>query len=75
MFYFLPQDSVKRIKADGTIKVYDKAQISKTQPDNFWFYSMDGGLTSWAFLSIRNDTLIARIDGGGGSQSYLIKKL
>lgn len=74
IFYFLPQDSVKRTRTDGTIRVFDKAIISKTQPDNFWFYSMNGGITNWAFMSIKNDTLIAEIDGGGGSQSYLIKK-
>lgn len=74
IFYFLPQDSVRRIKANGTILVSDKAAISKSQPDNLWFYGMNGGLTSWAFMSIKNDTLIAVIDGGGGSESYLIKK-
>ena len=30
IFSFLPQDSVKRVKSNGTILVYDKAIISKS---------------------------------------------
>ena len=73
IFYFLPQDSVKRTKADGTIIVYDKAIISKTNPDNTWYYLMNNGLQSWEFFEIKNDTLLLN-PAGMGSRSYLIKK-
>ena len=71
---FLPLDSVKRVKADATVLVYDKAVISKSSYDNSWVYSMAGGLRNWSFQEIKNDTLIGRIDWGQGSQSYLVKK-
>lgn len=74
IFYFLPQDSVKRTLANGSICVYDKAKILRSTPDNYWYYSMYGGLTSWAFLAIKNDTLIATIDGDVGSESLLVRK-
>ncbi len=71
IFSFLIQDSVKRARYNGIILVYDKAIISKSSSDNSWVYSMAGGLRTWSFQEIKNDTLIARIDLG---ESYLVKK-
>ena len=73
IFYFLPQDSVKRTNASGTVIVYDKAIISKTNPDNTWYYLMNNGLQSWEFFEIKNDTLLLN-SAGLGSRSFLIKK-
>jgi hypothetical protein len=73
IFSFLPQDSVKRTKANGTILVYDKAIISKSSFDNAWIYEMAGGLTVWSFKRIANDTLILN-KAGLGSETYLVKK-
>ena len=73
IFSFLPQDSVKRTKANGMVLVYDKAIITKSNFDNTWFYSMYGGLVGWSFQEIKNDTLVLN-KAGLGSQSYLIKK-
>ncbi len=72
VFSFLPLDTVKRVTASGVTLVYDKATITRSTPDNIWFYSMAGGLRNWAFLKIRNDTLIAEIDYSQGSQCYLV---
>jgi hypothetical protein len=74
VFSFLPLDSVKRVKADATVLVYDKAVISKSSYDNSWVYTMYGGLRSWSFQEIKNDTLLATIDYSQGSVSYLVKK-
>lgn len=74
IFSFLPADSVKRIKADGTILVYDKAIISKSSLDSSWIYTMAGGLRNWKFSFLKNDTLVAAIDYSQGSISYLVKK-
>lgn len=73
-YSFLQQDSVRQTKPNGNVVVYDKAIISKTNIDNLWLYDMYGGLVSWAFLEIKNDTLILN-KAGQGSQSYLVKKL
>lgn len=73
IFSFLAQDSVKLVKANSTILVYDKAIISKTSLDNTWLYQMYGGLVAWEFQKIKNDTLILN-KAGLGSESYLVKK-
>ena len=73
---FLPLDSVKHVRANGVIVVYDKAIITKANNyDSSWVYSMHGGFVAWSFQKIQNDTLIMVRDGGGGSASYLIKKI
>jgi hypothetical protein len=71
---FLPQDSVKRVKANGVILVYDKASISKSTYDNSWVYEMAGGLQIWTFQEIKNDTLLAEFNQAQGRISYLIRK-
>jgi hypothetical protein len=71
---FLTQDTVKKIRPNGTLVIYDKAIISLSSYDNSWVYRMHGGLAALAFLQIANDTLILRPNGGGGSESRLVKK-
>lgn len=72
-FSFLQQDSVRQVKPNGTVVVvYDKAIIWKHPQDSVWVYEMYGGLVTWAFLNIKNDTLILR-KSGGGSESSLVK--
>jgi hypothetical protein len=72
---FLSQDTVKKIRPNGTLVIYDKAVISLSSYDNSWVYRMHGGLATLAFLRIANDTLILRPFGGGGSESRLVKKI
>ncbi len=73
IFSFLSQDSVKRVKSNGTVLVYDKAIITKSSFDNAWIYDMYGGLVSWSFQEIKNDTLLIG-HYGSGENGYLIKK-
>lgn len=74
VFSFLTLDTLKKVKANGTLAIYDKATITVSTFDNSWVYKMHGGLSTLSFTQILNDTLILRPNGGGGSEGRLVKK-
>ncbi len=74
-YYFLTDDTVKRVKPNGSVNIYDKAVITVSNFDSTWFYSLGSGTVSLNFYKINNDTLILDpLCGGCGSVSKLVKK-
>ena len=74
-YYFLPQDTVKRVKPNGVVNLYGKAEIFVSTYDSSWNYSFAGGTFGLSFYRINNDTLLLDpLCGGCGSISKLVKK-
>ena len=74
-YYFLPQDTVKRVKPNGVVNLYGKAQIVVSTYDSSWTYLLGNGTVSLNFYKISNDTLLLDpLCGGCGSLGKLVKK-